>query len=225
MSAPLHSYGGAVTTIEAPPPPTSAVTTRADWGRLALPGLIWGTSFFFIAEGHEAFPALLITPMRVGFGFVTLGLFRRARVAHIPRPDLIRIAVLGVIWMAIPLTMFPLAEDGRVSSSVTGMLNGATPLFVAAVASVLHRRLPPRAQVIGLLVGLFGVALISLPTLGEGASCAAGVGMILFALACYGVALNIAIPLQQRYGSLAVLWRAQAVALARHLAARTHPGR
>jgi drug/metabolite transporter (DMT)-like permease len=203
-----------VTTIEAPPPPTSAVTTRADWGRLALPGLIWGTSFFFIAEGLEAFPALLITPMRVGFGFITLGLFRQARTARIPRPDLLRIALLGVIWMAIPLTMFPLAEDGRVSSSVTGMLNGATPLFVAAVASVMHRRLPPRAQVIGLVVGLCGVALISLPTLGEGSSSAVGVGMILFALACYGVSLNLAIPLQQRYGSLAVLWRAQAVALA-----------
>jgi drug/metabolite transporter (DMT)-like permease len=189
-------------------------TTPADWGRLAAPGLIWGTSFFFIAEGLEAFPALLITPMRVGFGFLTLGLFRAARVATIPRPDLIRIAVLGVVWMAFPLTMFPLAEDGRVSSSVTGMLNGATPLFVAAVAAFMSRRTPPRAQVLGLLVGLAGIVLISLPTVGDGSSSALGVAMILAALASYGVALNLAIPLQQRYGGLAVLWRAQLVAFA-----------
>jgi drug/metabolite transporter (DMT)-like permease len=187
--------------------------TTADWGRLAAPGLIWGTSFFFIAEGLDSFPALLITPMRVAFGFVTLGMFRAARSAAITGPDLARIALLALVWMAFPLTMFPLAEDGRVSSSVTGMLNGATPLFVVGVASFLARRPPPRAQLVGLLVGLFGIVLISLPTLGEGSTSALGVAMILAALASYGVALNLALPLQQRYGGIAVLWRAQAFAL------------
>ena len=27
----------------------------ADWAVLALPGLVWGASFYFIAEGLEAF--------------------------------------------------------------------------------------------------------------------------------------------------------------------------
>lgn len=187
--------------------------TAVDWGRLAAPGLIWGTSFFFIAEGLEAFPALLITPMRLGFGFLTLGMFAAARTADIPRRDIGRIALLALVWMAFPLTMFPLAEDGRVSSSVTGMLNGATPLFVAAVASFIARRPPPRAQLVGLVVGLCGIVLISLPTLGDGSSSVLGVVMILAALASYGIALNLALPLQRRYGGLPVLWRAQAFAL------------
>lgn len=182
-----------------------------DWLLLCLPGLLWGTSFYFIAEGLEAFPAALITPMRVGIGFAVLAAFPAAR-RSVPRADWGRIALLGVVWMAFPLTMFPYAEQ-HVSSSVTGMLNGATPLFVAAVASIIAHRLPPRMQMLGLLVGSLGVVLIALPTLGEGRSSAVGVLQILAALVCYGVALNLAVPLQQRHGALPVLWRSQAVAL------------
>jgi drug/metabolite transporter (DMT)-like permease len=193
--------------------PAAAHATTSDWIRLALPGLIWGTSFYFIAVGLTAFPAALIAPMRIGFGFLTLSTVPSARRATVPRDDLVRIAVLGAVWMAFPLTMFAFAEE-RVSSSVTGMLNGGTPLFVAGIAAFLARRLPPRRQLIGLFVGLVGVALIAVPTWGEDRSSWIGVLMILAALVAYGVALNIAVPLQQRHGSLAVMWRSQAVALA-----------
>ena len=49
-----------------------------------------------------------------------------------------------MLWLAFPLSMFPFAEQ-HVSSALTGMLNGATPLFAAAVASILARRVPSRA--------------------------------------------------------------------------------
>jgi drug/metabolite transporter (DMT)-like permease len=65
----------------------------------------------------------------------------------------------------------------------------------------------------GLGVGFVGVVAIALPTLGEGSSSAAGIGLIFIALACYGFALDLAAPLQQQYGSLPVLWNAQFVAL------------
>jgi len=54
-----------------------------DWARWAVPGVVWGTSFFFIAEGLEAFPPALITPMRVAFGFLTLAMFPAARRTRI----------------------------------------------------------------------------------------------------------------------------------------------
>ncbi len=195
-----------------PTPAATAPMRPWDWLLLCLPGVLWGTSFYFIAEGLEAFPAALITPMRVGIGFAVLSLVPASR-RPVPRADWGRIALLGVVWMAFPLTMFPYAEQ-HVSSSVTGMLNGATPLFVAAVASILAHRLPPRLQMLGLLVGSLGVVLIAVPTLGDGRSSAIGVLQILSALMCYGIALNLAAPLQQRHGALPVLWRSQAVALA-----------
>jgi len=181
-----------------------------DWATLALPGLVWGTSFYFIAEGLEAFPAALITPMRVGFGALTLGLFPAARRANIERADMRRILLLGVIWMAIPLSIFPFAEE-RVSSSVTGMLNGATPLFIAVVAALMARRLPPRQQIIGVAVGFSGVVLIALASGSGGENSWFGIGLIFVALVFYGFSLNLAVPLQQKYGALPVLWRAQTV--------------
>ena len=182
-----------------------------DWVRLALPGLVWGTSFYFIAEGLKSFPAAMITPMRVGFGALTLGMFPAARRAKIDRADLPRVLLLGVIWMAIPLSIFPFAEE-RVSSSVTGMLNGATPLFIAVVAAFLARHLPPRQQIIGVGVGFAGVVLIALGSANDGHNSWWGIGLIFVALVFYGFSLNLAVPLQQKYGALPVLWRAQTVA-------------
>ena len=198
-------------------PTTPAATTApghmtaTEWARWALPGVVWGTSFFFIAVGLESFPPATITPIRIGLGFLTLACFRAARKAEIPRPDLWRIRLLGLVWMAIPLSLFPFAEQ-HVSSSVTGMLNGATPIFVTAVAAVMAHQLPPRTRMIGLGVGMVGVVLIALPAAGEGSSSLWGIALIVLALVFYGFALNMAVPLQQRYGSLPVLWRAQGTA-------------
>jgi drug/metabolite transporter (DMT)-like permease len=93
------------------------------------------------------------------------------------------------------------------------MLNGATPLFTAVVASVLARRLPARGILTGLGVGMLGAVLMALPSLGEGSSSAVGIGLILAALVSYGFALNVARPLQLSHGALPVIWRAQGVAL------------
>jgi len=186
-------------------------SSARELGRLAVPGLIWSASFYFIAEGLKGFPAAMITPMRLAFGFLTLACVPAARV-RLPREAWPRLVLLATIWMAVPLTMFPFAEE-RVASSVAGMLNGAIPLFVASVATFVYKRRPSRAQLSGLAVGFVGVVLIAAPSLGEGSSSAIGIGLIFVALACYGFALDLAAPLQQRYGSLPVLWNAQLVAL------------
>jgi drug/metabolite transporter (DMT)-like permease len=183
----------------------------ADWALLFVPGVIWGASFFFIAEGLEAFEPGLITFLRIVLGFLTLAAFPASR-GQVDRTAWPRVGVLAVTWFAFPLAMFPFAEE-RVSSSLTGMLNGATPLFVAALASVLLGRLPGRYQLAGLAVGFLGVVLIAAPSFGEGSSSAFGVLLILLALISYGISFNVAVPLQQQYGSLPVIWRAQALAL------------
>ncbi|WP_321477978.1 DMT family transporter [uncultured Paludibaculum sp.] len=183
-----------------------SVSTLLDWTLLVLPGLIWGASFLFIAEGLESLPPNGVTFTRLLIGFLTLSVFPGVR-KPVARSDWGGVALLGVIWMALPLSMFPFAEQS-VSSALTGMLNGATPLLVAAVASLLARRLPGRGVLIGLAVGFAGTILVAAPTLGSGSSQATGVLLILIALVCYGFSVNLARPLQQRNGALPVIWRA-----------------
>lgn len=182
-----------------------------DWLLLVVPGVIWGASFLFIAEGLEAVGPNGVTFSRIAIGFLTLSLFPSARLP-VARADWAGTAALGVLWLAFPLSMFPFAEQ-HVSSALTGMLNGATPLFVAAVASALAHQLPSRGVMTGLAVGFGGAVVMAVPALGGGVNSAFGVGLILMALVSYGLALNLARPLQQRNGAMPVMWRALAVAL------------
>jgi len=182
-----------------------------DWFLLLVPGLIWGASFLCIAEGMRAIGPCGLTFVRILIGFATLSLFPAAR-RPVLRSDWADIAWLGVLWLAFPLSMFPFAEQ-HVSSALTGMLNGANPLFTAIVAAAIAQRSPSRRVLAGIAVGMTGTILMALPASGEGHSSAVAVGMILAALLSYGFALNIASPLQQRNGALPVIWRAQMVAL------------
>jgi drug/metabolite transporter (DMT)-like permease len=197
--------------------PTTVAGTRSEafgateWGLLAAIASIWGSSFLFTAVGLETFRPGIITLARVGLGLATLSLFPKAR-APVDRADLGRIALLGVLWMGLPLLLFPIAQQW-IDSSLAGMLNGAVPLVTAAVATILLRRLPGSRQLAGLVVGFVGVMAISWPSIQGARATAVGTILVLVAVSLYGIAANLAVPLQQRYGALPVLLRAQVVAL------------
>jgi drug/metabolite transporter (DMT)-like permease len=190
---------------------TGSLAGGADWLLLAVPGVIWGASFLFIAEGMRSVGPSGVTFVRILIGFATLSLFPSAR-KPVVSSDWVGIVGLGVLWLALPLSMFPFAEQ-HVSSALTGMLNGANPMFTAIVAAAIARRAPTRWVLAGIAMGMAGAVLMALPTIGEGHSSAASAGMIMTALVSCGFALNIARPLQQRHGALPVIWRAQMAAL------------
>jgi len=184
-----------------------------DWLLIVIPGLIWGASFLFIAEGLQAVAPMGVAVVRIALGFAALSCVPAAR-RPILREDRGKTALLGVLWLAFPLSMFPFAEQ-HVSSALAGMLNGATPLFAAVVASALARQAPSRRVGLGLAVGFVGAILIALPGLSgvDMRDQAPGVLMILAALVSYAFAYSLARPLQQRNGALPVVWRALAWAL------------
>jgi drug/metabolite transporter (DMT)-like permease len=183
----------------------------ADWLLVAIPGLIWGASFLFIAEGLKAIGPSGVAFVRLLIGWATLALFPAAR-RPVERSAWPAIALVGVLWFAFPLSLFPFAEQ-RVSSALTGMLNASVPLFTAVVATAIAGRVPERRVLAGLTVGMIGAELVALPTFHEGHSSVMGVLMILAAVISYGFAVNFARPLQQRYGALPVILRAQTVAV------------
>ena len=182
-----------------------------EWLLLASVALIWGSSFLFIDIGLEALQPGVIAASRVALGVAALSLFPAAR-RPIGREDRTRVAFLGVIWAGLPLLLFPVAQQW-IDSSVAGMLNGAVPLAGAAWAVLLLRRPLPRTHAIGLLVGFAGVLAISWPELQGSRATMLGAGLVILAVLCYGLAVNLAVPLQQRHGALPVLLRAQLAAL------------
>jgi len=174
-----------------------------DWILFVAVGLIWGASFLLIKVGLEAFHPGLITWARVGLGAVALLAVPSAR-KRIERRDLGRLVRMSVIWVGIPFTLFPLAEE-HINSAVTGLLNGATPFFAGIFGALWFGRVIGRSQRWGIAVGFLGIALVSAGTSAEGGTAVIGVLMVIAATVCYGYATNLAGPLQRKYGSVAVM--------------------
>lgn len=197
-------------------PSTSAGTHQdafgaAEWGLLSGVALIWGSSFVFMAIGLDGFNPGVVTLARVGLGALTLALIPRAR-SGIDRQDRARVFVLGIIWIGIPLMIFPIAQQW-IDSSVAGMLNGAVPITSAVFATILLRRLPGWRQLLGIGIGFIGILAISAPGLAESSGTALGTILVVGAVVLYGLSTNLAVPLQQKYGALPVLFNAQLAAL------------
>ena len=106
---------------------------------LIVPGLIWGASFLFIAEGLEAVSPIGVAFARILVGFLTLSLVPAVR-RPILKADRGRTAVLGVIWLAFPLTHVPVRGAARVVGARRDAERGG-----AAVRRGRRRRTrPPR---------------------------------------------------------------------------------
>jgi drug/metabolite transporter (DMT)-like permease len=207
--------------VDVPPTPPDAGRSRSvlstsagthlgafsplDWTLFACIGAIWGASFLFIAIGLEAFEPGLVTWLRVALGAVMLWILPGAR-RPIDKADRPRLVALSLLWIAVPMTLFPFAEQ-RISSGLTGLVNGSLPVFVTAVGAIMLRRAPGQMQTVGLVLGFVGVGAIAAPALSAGSSEAAGLLMVFLAVLCYGFAVNIAAPITQRYGALAVTAR------------------
>ncbi len=197
-------YVADVATVSSPPAtPGTPADDRfgtTDWALFLAVSGIWGASFLFIDIGLDAMPPGLVTLLRVGLGALALAVIPRPRIP-IAADDRGRLVLLSILWVAIPFTLFPIAEQ-HISSAIAGLLNGATPIFAALFAWLVWGRPTRGAQLAGIGVGFGGVILISVPSLDDGSSAALGVGLIVLATICYGFAVNMAAPLQLRYGSV-----------------------
>lgn len=177
-----------------------------DWALFMGISIIWGASFLLIAFALEGLLPGMITLGRVSLGAITLWTLRviTAGGRRIEPEDRPRLVLLSVLWVGIPFTLFPLAQE-HINSAVTGLLNGAMPVFAAVVSTVLLKAAPRGVQLLGIIVGFLGIVLISVGSAGEGSSELRGVLFVLAATVCYGFAVNLAGPLQRRYGAVVTM--------------------
>lgn len=195
---------------------SDAAFTARDWALLVFVGTVFGSSFLFMEIGLTAFAPAVVTLIRLSLGFLTLSLVPRARSVVMPRADTLRASAIGLIWLGIPLLLFPTAQQW-IDSSVAGMLNGAMPLMTVGWTALLARTFPGRNQAVGLGVGFLGIVAVSLPEVPIGdlgtPETLLGAAMALTAAMLYGLSATLVTPMQQRYGSLAVMYRAQRSAI------------
>ena len=181
-----------------------------DWLLLVTAAGIWGSSFLFMDVALDAEHPGLVAWLRPLLGLAFMAGVPSAR-RPVDRSDNPRLFLLGLLWMAVPLSMFPLAQTW-IDSSIAGMMNSGMPVTTLIAGATLFGVVTHRVQVVGVAVGIVGLLMIGIPTASVGDTSAVGVLLVVLAVSCYGVAANIAGPLQRRYGSPAVLLRVLVVA-------------
>ena len=184
--------------------------TQVDWLLFSAIGIIWGSSFLLIKIALGSLHPGLITWSRVGLGAAALLALPSSRV-KIERADQAKVVLLSLLWVGIPFTLYPLAEQ-HINSAVTGLLTGATPFFTGLFAALWFGRRTRGSQRLAVAIGFGGVILIGLGSGAAGGTAPVGVVMVLVAAVCYGYATNLASPLQQRYGSVPLMGRMLALA-------------
>ena len=177
-----------------------------DWLLSLGMALTWGSSFLLIDIIIRYAPATFVPFGRSFFGMVALFFVPGSRNKIAPEHRR-KIWVLGLIWMALPFFLFPIAER-TVASSIAGMMNGALPIVVIVVTSFWIRTKPSGQRLTAVLVGFLGIVLIAVPSINDGSSAdIKGIFYLLAALICYAVALNMARPLQAIYSPATLMLR------------------
>lgn len=153
-----------------------------------LLAFIWGWSFLFIKVAVEGMTPTTVAAARVSLGAAVLIALCRLRRVPLPRQPAVwrHFVIVGLVGSALPFTMLAWGEQ-RISSALTSVLNASTPLFTAALAAVLLQERLRRVQMVGLIVGLAGVAVASGLAPGDlGSASFAGSMASVGAGACYG---------------------------------------
>jgi drug/metabolite transporter (DMT)-like permease len=152
-------------------------------------GAIWGSSYLFIKVGvRDLSPAVLIeirllcaAPLLVAFAVRRHG---AAAIASAWRPAV----VLGVVNAAIPFTLIAWGER-HVDSGVAAVANSSVPIFVAILAVwFVPSERSTGWRLVGVGLGLVGVAILAGVHPAGGWKGALGTGAIVLASVSYAVA-------------------------------------
>lgn len=164
-----------------------------DYLILLLLSLVWGTSYILIKKGLTVFSPYQVASLRLGISALALAPlaithFRKIRWGQVPL-----LIVIGLAGTGLPSFLFPLAQT-KLSSSLTGMLSGLTPLctFILAYLFFAKRDAGGR-QFVGVALGLGGALLLAYaaPAPAGQTTQLAYAAFILLACFCYALSSNL----------------------------------
>lgn len=156
---------------------------------------IWGASFLFMQLAVPDFGILPTAAGRVGMAAAVLLLVLWLRgLGGVLRQHWRATFIVGVFNAGIPLALYAFAVS-YLSTGLAGILNASAPMFGALVAWVWLKDRPDGSRIVGLLVGLAGVAMLATDKGGlrpgvSGAPAAWAVLACLGACLCYGIAAS-----------------------------------
>lgn len=160
--------------------------------------VVWGSTYFFIKMSVETIPPLYVLGLRFSGGsmllFALAFLARRRRARPTARQVLASI-LLGSLLLLVGNGLITIAEQ-TVDSYVTALIIAATPMIVAAFDWVLWRKRISPVRLVGITIGMLGVALLLYNGDAPRASLSPEILMVIGGVGCWGLATSLGHRLQ-----------------------------
>jgi drug/metabolite transporter (DMT)-like permease len=160
--------------------------TAQDWGLLTFLSLLWGCTFLFVGIAVKEVPPFTLVFLRVFIAALILLVVIRVAGIALPRgwAEWQPFVVLSILNNVIPFSLIAIGQQ-YVPSGLASIINATTPLFSLLVAWALAGEAIAGNKLVGVLVGIVGVAILLGPDLS-----ALGLGAVtLGMLSCLGAAL------------------------------------
>ncbi|MCA3561271.1 MAG: DMT family transporter [Aestuariivirga sp.] len=158
------------------------------WGMLLLLSVIWGGSYLFVGIAVKDLSPLVIVWARVALAASALLPVHLLLLGPLPKQREAWTAIIGlsVLNNVIPFTLIVTGQT-MIASGLASVINATSPLFgVAVIAAAGIDPLIPR-KVLGILIGIVGVAVLKGASLFAENSQSLGILLCLGAAASYGV--------------------------------------
>lgn len=162
---------------------------------LVLLALIWGSSFILMQKSmHPVNDELVMGPFQVGSMRIVIASLVLLPIA-VRHLKLLKtkmfwwFLIVGATGNLIPALLFTLAET-RILPSLAGVLNMGTSFFVVIIGIVIYKNKPTRLQIVGIILGAFGLYQILKTQLHFQSEDLLYAVLILIATLCYGISLT-----------------------------------
>lgn len=160
------------------------------WIILIVLSCIWGSSFILMKRGLEAYSSEEVAALRISIAFLILLPLQLKYYKINFKKHFFGLLLMGVFGNLIPAFLFTKAET-QISSSLTGMLNGLTPLFTILVSFLWLKIKPSKSQSVTILIGFIAAVCLLFFQQGENIFKNAIFGLlVILATFCYALSIN-----------------------------------
>lgn len=161
------------------------------WLTLIFLSLIWGSSFILMKKALIAFEPMHLAAMRILISGLTLSPILFLYNKEIDWKNAYKYLIVGLVGNGIPAVLFFVAQT-QISSSLSGLLNGMTPIWTLVIGIIVFSLPVYRYQIIGVVLGFIGASLLVIKGSTGGASSNIWYGLlIIVATVSYGLSVNI----------------------------------
>lgn len=152
---------------------------------------VWGASFMFMRVGVPEFGVYAFGGLRVGIaGLVLLPLLFTAKRWAEFKANWLRLSLIGIVSAGLPFMLYAFAAK-TLNAGVSSVINASVPIMTGFIAHVFFHDRISKQQLLGLVVGVVGVAFLMLDTLSQGVSSPLPFLGALAACLCYAIGSNL----------------------------------